>query len=370
MAQVELKDIRASYGGVEAVKGVSLRLEATELVAVLGPSGCGKTTLIRVIAGFVDHEGTLLIDGRDMTRVPPHRRDIGIVFQDYALFPHQTVAENIGYGLRMRSRPRAEIRARVDELVDLLRLDGFAARYPASLSGGQRQRVAIARALACEPKVLLLDEPLSALDRKLREEMQVELREIQKRVGITMLFVTHDQEEALALADKVVVMKDGRVRQIGAPIDIYLRPGDDFVAEFIGKSTFFDATIVEAAADVAVARLADGETVRIPMRGAVPRQRITFAVRPERIGVSHRRDARDGMNALDAVVDHVVFLGSHQHVRARTAEAQRIEVLASNDATWRQGDAVTIEWHPKDSVVVRSSGISLQTSEHREEERA
>jgi ABC-type Fe3+/spermidine/putrescine transport system ATPase subunit len=311
----------------------------------------------------------LLIDGRDMARVPPHRRDIGIVFQDYALFPHQTVAETIGYGLRMRARPRAEIRARVDELVELLRLGGFAARYPSSLSGGQRQRVAIARALASEPKVLLLDEPLSALDRKLREEMQVELREIQKRVGITMLFVTHDQEEALALADKVVVMKDGRVRQIGAPIDIYLRPEDDFVAEFIGKSTFFDATVVEAAPDVAVARLPNGSTVRVPMRGAVPRQRITFAVRPERIGVSDRRTSREGMNAVDAVVDHVVFLGAHQHVRVRTAEAQRIEVLASNDAKWRQGDTVTVEWHPNDSVVVRSGGVPVQTSEYREEER-
>lgn len=356
MALIELRDIRASYDRVEVVKGVSLRLEPTELVAVLGPSGCGKTTLIRIIGGFADYTGTLLIDGKDVAHLPPHRRNIGIVFQDYALFPHQTVAQNIGYSLRMCSRPKAEIGARVDELINLLQLNGFAERYPGNLSGGQRQRVAIARALASEPKVLLLDEPLSALDKKLREEMQVELRQIQKRVGITTLFVTHDQGEALALADKVVVMKDGHIRQVGAPIEIYLRPADEFVADFIGKSSFFEVTIVEAGDKLLVGRLASGETVRLPAAGASSLQRqLTFTVRPERIGISQRRPATDGMNALDGVIEHIVFLGPHQHIRAVTGRNQHIEVLASNDAAWRQGDAVTLEWHPADTVVVRTS---------------
>jgi putative spermidine/putrescine transport system ATP-binding protein len=355
MALIELQDIRASYGGVEVVKGVSLCLEPKALVAVLGPSGCGKTTLIRIIGGFIDYSGRLLIDGKDVARIPPHRRNIGIVFQDYALFPHQTVMQNIGYGLRMRSRPKAEIRGRVAELVNLLQLDGLGERYPASLSGGQRQRVAIARALASEPAMLLLDEPLSALDKKLREEMQVELRQIQKRVGITTLFVTHDQEEALALADKVVVMKDGQVRQVGAPIDIYLRPADDFVANFIGKSSFFDVTIVQVDDKFAFGRLSGGEKVRIPITPGSSQQRVTFTVRPERIGISRRRSATDGMNAVDGVIEHIVFLGPHQHIRAVTGCAQVVDVLASNDAGWRQGDAVTLEWHPKDTVVVRTS---------------
>lgn len=356
MALIELRGIRASYGDVEVVRGVSLTLEPTEFVAILGPSGCGKTTLIRIIAGFTDYSGTLLIDGKDVARVPPHRRNIGIVFQDYALFPQQTVAQNIGYSLRMRSRPKPEIRARVDELVALLQLTGFADRYPENLSGGQRQRVAIARALASEPKMLLLDEPLSALDKKLREEMQVELRQIQKRVGITTLFVTHDQEEALALADKVVVMKDGHIRQVGAPIEIYLRPADNFVADFIGKSSFFDVTIIEAGGAFAVGRLAGGESVRIPAcTGTSLHQHVTFAVRPERIAIAPRRAATNGMNALNGVIEHVVFLGSHQHIRAVTDRAQRIEVLASNDASWKQGDNVTFEWHPRDAVIVRTS---------------
>jgi putative spermidine/putrescine transport system ATP-binding protein len=356
MTLVTLKDIRARYGNIEVLKGVSLQLEPSELVCVLGPSGCGKTTLLRVIAGFADYTGTLLIDDRDIARVPPHRRDIGIVFQDYALFPHQTVAENIGYGLRMRSRPTAQVSRRVDELIALLKLDTLAARYPSDLSGGQRQRVAVARALAIEPKMLLLDEPLSALDKKLREEMQVELRQIQKTVGITTMFVTHDQEEALALADKVVVMKDGHIRQIGTPIEVYLHPVDEFVADFIGKSSFFEADVVERSGDTITSRLASGETVRIP--GALVasgRKRVVFSVRPERVRISRASTQTQDANVLEGVIEHVTFLGPYQQIRAIAGGNRRIDVHASNETVWRQGDSVTLEWHPKDAIVMREA---------------
>ena len=356
MSLIELHDIRAQYDGVEVVKGVSLRLESSELVAILGPSGCGKTTLLRIISGFTDYTGTLLIDGIDVARVPPHRRNIGIVFQDYALFPHQTVARNIGYSLRMRSRSRQDIDRRVEELIDLLRLHRLADRYPATLSGGQRQRVAIARALAAEPKMLLLDEPLSALDKKLREEMQIELRQIQRRVGITTLFVTHDQEEALALADRVVVMKDGEIRQIGSPVDVYLRPDDRFVADFIGRSNFFAANISEVSGSHASVTLPDGATVRLPTAAMADGAKdVTFALRPERIALTARGTAAGGRNRIAATVEHVVFLGTHQHIRTIMSDGNTVDIFAATDTHWRQGDAVNLEWRPEDAIIIRGA---------------
>ena len=240
MAVVELRDISANYGSNRVLDSVSLTLAQGEFVAVLGPSGCGKTTLLRVVAGFVEHAGSVSIAGQPCENVPPHKRNIGIVFQDYALFPHRTVADNIGFGLRFRKLPRDERAGKIDNLLSLLQLRGLESRYPSELSGGQRQRVAIARALAIDPQVL---EPLSALDKKLREEMQVELRQLQQRVGITTMFVTHDQEEALALADKIVVMDSGRIRQEGPPAEVYVRPRNRFVANFIGKSNIFQTSM-------------------------------------------------------------------------------------------------------------------------------
>jgi spermidine/putrescine ABC transporter ATP-binding subunit len=351
MAIVELENIRLSYGEQEVLKGVCLRLASSEFAAILGPSGCGKTSLLRIIGGFSDYSGSLRIDGRDVAGQPPHRRNIGIVFQDYALFPHKTVADNIGYGLRMRAMPKADIDKRVRGLVDLLKLQGLEQRYPAHLSGGQRQRVAIARALAIEPKMLLLDEPLSALDKKLREEMQVELRQIQKEVGITTLFVTHDQEEALALADTIVVMNEGRIRQIGSPSDIYLRPADEFVANFIGQSNLFDAEVVDANEKVITARLDGGEVVRIESDRRVARgSRIRFCVRPERFGLSSPSIQVDGANVFDGTVDHAVFLGSSWQLRITTANSRKIKVQTSEGR--REGEAVRLSWQPKNGVVL------------------
>jgi spermidine/putrescine ABC transporter ATP-binding subunit len=350
MAVVELDDIRLRYGTVEVLKGISLRIEASEFAAVLGPSGCGKTSLLNIIAGFSDYTGSLRIDGQDVANIPPHRRNIGIVFQDYALFPHKTVAENIGYGLRLRSVPREKIRSRIDELVALLKLGGLTERYPAKLSGGQRQRVAIARALAIEPKMLLLDEPLSALDKKLREEMQVELRQIQRTVGITTLFVTHDQEEALALADRVIVMNSGLISQIGTPADIYLRPADPFVAGFIGRSNFFNAEVIDAQGESVIVRTDTGEVLHVRADRLLPKGcKIVFSVRPERIRLGRRGDVNTS-NTLNGRIEHVIFMGAQRHVRVVTESKRRIDVTVPEQCA--EGEEIALSWHPSDAVIL------------------
>jgi ABC-type Fe3+/spermidine/putrescine transport system ATPase subunit len=351
MAAVELENIRLRYGNLEVLKGISLRLASSEFAAILGPSGCGKTSLLRIIGGFSGYTGSLRIDGRDVAGAPPYQRNIGIVFQDYALFPHKTVADNIGYGLRMRSVAKARIADRVAGLIELLKLKGLEQRYPAHLSGGQRQRVAIARALAIEPKMLLLDEPLSALDKKLREEMQVELRQIQKKVGITTLFVTHDQEEALALADTIVIMTDGAIRQIGTPSDIYLRPADEFVANFIGQSNLFDADVVENKGGVIAARLDGGQVVRIrSQKDASPGSRIRFCVRPERMSPGRSGTPANGSNEFEGRVDHATFLGAHWQLRITTKDSRNLKVQSPEG--WTEGDIIRLSWRPEDAVIL------------------
>jgi putative spermidine/putrescine transport system ATP-binding protein len=238
---VRLSGIRRAYGNVVAVAGVDLDIRAGEFFTLLGPSGSGKTTLLRLIAGFERPEsGRIELGGSDVTRVPPYARNVNTVFQDYALFPHMTVAQNIEYGLRVRRVPKAERRQKVDSALEMVRLAGLGDRKPAQLSGGQRQRVALARAIVNEPQVLLLDEPLGALDFKLRQEMQIELQHVQREVGITFVYVTHDQEEALAMSDRIAVLSNGRIEQIGTPLEVYERPQTDFVAGFIGISNLIE----------------------------------------------------------------------------------------------------------------------------------
>jgi spermidine/putrescine ABC transporter ATP-binding subunit len=351
MAVIELENIRLSYGSVEALKGVSLRLASSEFVAVLGPSGCGKTTLLRVIGGFSRFTGSLKIDGQDMAKVPPHRRNIGIVFQDYALFPHKTVSENIGYGLKMRSVATAQINKKVSELLDLLGLGTLADRYPSSLSGGQKQRVAIARALAIEPKMLLLDEPLSALDRKFREEMQVELRQLQRRVGITTLFVTHDQEEAMALADRVVLMAEGRVHQIGSPTEIYLRPSDQFVAEFIGQANLFTGQVIGTEDGAFRVRLGQGQIVRVAIPGeTISSKEVYFSVRPERIRLMNYQAGGSPENCVTGRVSHVIFKGAYWHIGVSLDDGRVIKVQSPDPCS--EGQNVSVSWRPEDAVIL------------------
>jgi len=354
---VEISGLTVRYGATPALNGISLTIDASQFVTVLGPSGCGKTTLLRVLAGFVDYEGHVRVGGVALDGTPPHRRDIGIVFQDYALFPHMTVAENVAFGLRMRGWKATAQRQAAQDAMRLLRLDGLAGRYPSELSGGQQQRVALARAIAINPMLLLLDEPLAALDRKLREEMQVELRDLQRRVGITTVFVTHDQEEALALSDKVVVMNHGDIRQVGTPREIYGSPRDRFVADFIGTSNLLAARVIGSEADMLLCELAEGCAVRVPA-AAADGPTVYLSVRPERLRLAQRSASRPGTdNRLPAVIDHVTFLGHRSKIRVRLADDSRIEVDQPNDGSFEgrgldTGQAVDVLWAPKDTVVV------------------
>lgn len=353
MAVVNIRDVSVRYGDHQILNSVSLTMESGKFVAVLGPSGCGKTTLLRVVAGFAEYSGNVEIDGKAYDAIPPHKRDIGIVFQDYALFPHKSVEENIAFGLRLRRISRADIAEKVTRLLDLLQLQALRSRYPSQLSGGQRQRVAIARALAVDPKVLLLDEPLSALDKKLREEMQVELRQLQQRVGITTMFVTHDQEEALALADKVVVMNNGNIGQVGTPTEVYARPRSRFVANFIGKSNVFEAVLDGAAEGALLCTLSGGEKVRIaPPEGAIGSGAIHFIVRPEQLVLGKPESTVADGAKLRGIVRHVVYKGSNESVYIELSGGKMVEAQVVKGRYWNIGDAVLVGWQTSDALIL------------------
>jgi len=320
---VELAGCSRDYGGVRAVAGLDLVVYEGELLSLLGPSGCGKTTTLNLIAGFVlPTAGRVRIDGQDVTDRPAHLRGLGMVFQAYALFPHLSVFENVAFGLRERRTARAEIERRVRAALALVRLDARAEHRPAQLSGGMQQRVALARALVYEPRVLLLDEPLAALDKKLREEMRSELREIQRAVGITTIFVTHDQAEALGLSDRIAVMHAGRIEQLGSPREIYERPATRFVAEFIGASTVLRGHA--AVADRVT--LAGGETLRVlGLSGLRAGDAIDLAIRPERI----RLAGGPGENVMDGRVTGVVYQGVQTELTVEIGAGQRLLVFVA-----------------------------------------
>jgi putative spermidine/putrescine transport system ATP-binding protein len=308
---------KAFPGGVVAVEDFNLDAVKGEFVSFLGPSGCGKTTTLRMIGGFEKPTaGTIVVDDKDITYRPPNQRNVGMVFQSYALFPNMSVADNIGFGLKVRKRPKATIDKRVGELVELMHLEGRADRYPWQLSGGQQQRVALARALAIEPQVLLLDEPLSALDAKIRIVLRKEIRAIQRQLGITTVYVTHDQEEALSLSDRVVVMSEGRIEQIGTPSQIYNFPSTSFVASFVGTLNLVNAGVVDAG----TGRLSlDGQELRTskPIAEGATGEMVTLAVRPEGIALG---DGEPGSNRLTGTVEDINFLGSIVRIRMRLGE--------------------------------------------------
>jgi spermidine/putrescine ABC transporter ATP-binding subunit len=325
-AVVELKGCTRDYGGVRAVDAMDLVIFEGEFLSLLGPSGCGKTTTLNLIAGFVEPTaGRILIDGEDVTGLPAHLRGLGVVFQSYALFPHLSVFENVAFGLRERRTPSAEIARRVGEALELVQLDRQGRQRPAELSGGMQQRVALARALVYRPRVLLLDEPLAALDKKLREEMRDELRAIQRSVGITTVFVTHDQAEALGLSDRIAVMSRGRIEQLGAPREIYERPASRFVADFIGASTVLRG---RAVAEDRVA-LSPDLTIRVNV-GSLLRvgDQIELAIRPERV----RLAAAPGEGTAEARIEALVYQGALTEVTARLADGQRVRVFVSEPA--------------------------------------
>ncbi|MFL6162344.1 MAG: ABC transporter ATP-binding protein [Jatrophihabitantaceae bacterium] len=325
---IRLRGLRKTFGSVVAVDDLDLDVPAGQFFAMLGPSGSGKTTVLRMIAGFETPDaGSIELEGVDATRLPPFRRDVNTVFQDYALFPHMTVRQNVGYGLRVRRVDRAEARRRVDEALELVRLAGFGARRPGQLSGGQRQRVALARALVNRPRLLLLDEPLGALDLKLREQMQLELKAIQRQVGITFVFVTHDQHEALSLCDRLAVFSDGRIEQLGSAEEVYQSPATRFVAEFVGTSNLI-------VGDAAQALLGQGGT---------------SSVRPERIRVlpAGSTGGADEIS-VDGVVRELVYAGAETRVVVDTVRKLTLIALLLNTAEagtdLHRGDPVTLCW--------------------------
>jgi spermidine/putrescine ABC transporter ATP-binding subunit len=331
-------------GGTRAVDGISVEIGAGEFFSLLGPSGCGKTTTLRMVAGFdVPDGGTIRVGGRDVTALPPERRDMGMVFQNYALFPHRTVAENVAFGLRMRKVPAAEIAGRVRDALEMVRLSSLEERRPAQLSGGQQQRVALARAIVINPTVLLCDEPLGALDKKLRQAMQFELKALHRRLGLTLLYVTHDQEEALTMSDRIAVMRAGRIAQLGPPREIYDRPRSRFVADFIG-----DTNILEGTAEGSSIRLPGGWTSPLP--GPLPAGPAAAALRPERV-----RLAAPGAGLVDATVEEANFLGDSVLLKLllpggaallarapRDEDAARTAPGAVTGVTWRAEDPVPL----------------------------
>ncbi len=331
---IEIRELTKVFGqgraAFRALDDVSLDIRAGEFFTLLGPSGCGKTTLLRLIAGFEQPtRGRLAIDGREVAGLGPNHRPVNTVFQSYALFPHMSVRRNIAFGLEMLGRPRTEIEARTDAMLQLVKMAAMADRKPAAISGGQQQRVALARALAPEPRVLLLDEPLSALDLKLRKEMQTELKRLQLETGITFVFVTHDQEEALTMSDRIAVMNEGRVLQVGSPRDIYDHPAERFVAAFIGDTNFLAAEVVRPAGATAAVRLPGGvvRDASLPdgLRPAMG-EAVTIVVRPE-----HARVAGDG--DLAATVETAVFFGTDTHIHLRLADGSPFIVRRQNTGT-------------------------------------
>jgi putative spermidine/putrescine transport system ATP-binding protein len=339
MARLQLDHITKRYGDFRAVDDVTLDVADGEFLVLLGPSGCGKTTTLRTVAGFVEpSNGTVRLGGREITALPPWKRNAGLVFQSYALFPHLSVNENVAFGLEMRRTPKADIPAQVLEALRLVRLDHLGERLPRQLSGGQQQRVALARALAFRPDILLLDEPLSNLDAKLRQEVRVEIRELQRKLGLTTVMVTHDQEEALTMADRLVVMNEGRVRQVGSQRDLYERPADRFVAGFVGRSTFLEGD-VEAPGRF---RSAGGLVIAVSGDG---RGKASLALRPERVEIL--APAAQADNAFDGTVEFVSYLGSQIDAHVRVSAAERIVVQLANrpDAPPPAvGGAVRVGW--------------------------
>jgi spermidine/putrescine transport system ATP-binding protein len=358
---LEFRGISKRFGSVRAVDNVSLGLQKGEFFSLLGPSGCGKTTMLRLAAGFEDPDaGRVFLDGRDITGLPPDKRKVNTIFQSYALFPHLTVRDNIGFGLAIAKRPKAEIRAEVDRMLELIRMADQAEKKPGQLSGGQKQRVAVARALVNKPDVLLLDEPLAALDLKLRQKMLIELDLIHDEVGITFLYVTHDQAEAMSLSDRIAVMDGGRIEQIGTPAEIYESPRTGFVAAFIGDTNFLEGHIQDCA---------DREYCRIAVAGLPPihgfndkaiqpDQTITLSIRPEKIHISHDKPAEKPLhNMVPAVVEDVIYLGANTKYWVR-AGGHRIQVLRQHDRYFldekpiRWKDECWIRWHADDGFML------------------
>jgi spermidine/putrescine transport system ATP-binding protein len=365
---IELAGVHKEYlthgDRVQAVRPTDLAVAQGEFFSLLGPSGCGKTTTMRMIAGFEEPTGgTVFLDGNDVTGVAPHKRDVNMVFQSYALFPHLTAYQNVAFGLERKKVAKDEIRRRVGEMLEIVSLSGMERRSPRELSGGQQQRVALARALVNGPRALLLDEPLGALDLKLRQQMQIELKRIQREVGITFVYVTHDQGEALTMSDRIAVMQAGQIDQLGSPREIYERPATRFVAGFIGTSNLLDGTVERVDDGVALITVGPGERVLAGVPAAVTAgSRLEISVRPEKIGLNREQPSVNGSSVLSAVVTDVVYHGTSTNYTVRTAAGADLVVFDQNAFSAEDlagpGDRVFLTWSPQHSYPIGASGMT------------
>jgi spermidine/putrescine transport system ATP-binding protein len=363
--EIRLEELTKTFGEVVAVDGIDLDMPPGEFFTLLGPSGCGKTTTLRMIAGFEQPtSGQIVLDGTDVARVPPHKRNVNTVFQSYALFPHLDVAGNVAFGLKYHRLTKEERRRKVKGVLDLVRLSGFEERKPAQLSGGQQQRVALARALVLTPRVLLLDEPLGALDARLRKDLQVELKAIQSDIGVTFVFVTHDQEEALTMSDRLAVMNNGGIEQAGSPREIYEEPHTSFVADFLGVSNLLDA---QATADGSACSLTVGErTFRAEQGATGARGDVKVMIRPERIELEQHGAA--GGNRLPGLVERAVFLGGSHEVHVRVLGGELLKVTVSNSGqplpvALEEGSPVTLHLPPEGLRVLEPSQEPASTAD-------
>ncbi|MFL5402384.1 MAG: ABC transporter ATP-binding protein [Gemmatimonadales bacterium] len=361
---VQFAKVSKTFGEVKAVDNLSIDIYRGEFFSLLGPSGCGKTTTLRLLAGFEEPDedgGEVRLLGQTVNKKRPYERRVAMVFQNYALFPHLTVARNVSFGLEQRKTPQAEIGERVRRALEMVRLkpDVFSGRMPSQLSGGQRQRVALARALVLEPAIHHLDEPLGAIDLKLRKEMQLELKALNKQLGTTFIYVTHDQEEALTMSDRIAVMDNAQVAQLGTPAEIYENPRTAFVAKFIGESNFFEGRVAERASGQWVIRQSGGECFRVPNHpGLREGQEARIAVRPEWMDVCRPHSVPAGENALSGVIREVIYLGETMHVIVTVPGCGDVTVAVRNEGQlikplgWKQGDPAAVAWLPEDCQVL------------------
>lgn len=355
---VKLTNVVKSFddGNVEALKGISLDIHEGEFLTILGPSGCGKTTTLRIVAGFEQAtSGSVLIDDEEISSKAPYERNVNTVFQSYALFPHMNIFDNIAFGLNLKKLPKEEIKNRVKKMLKTVQMEGYENRMPDQLSGGQKQRVAIARAIINNPKVLLLDEPLGALDLKLRKQMQVELKHLQQKLGITFVYVTHDQEEALTMSDRICVMNKGQIEQLGTPDEIYERPKTKFVADFIGETNLFDGKVVNLINEQAIIELSDNQQVSIDNNSLINGESICFAIRPERLKLKSSPENNDSW--IKANLKERIYIGSSLKTVLTLNNGKNITVnepagenyIFSGDST-----EAFITWNPKNAVVIKA----------------